>query len=97
MPPVESAGPDRHPSGGRQPHPPRQHRAGESCGGADLPAPVENPQRLRPAERPGPTRLPTTGTVTYMILRTITNTKRRLTEHFHCFCNKEFSEQDVLL
>lgn len=61
---AESAGPDRHSSGGRQSNPARQHCARESCGGANLPTTVENPQRLRPAERPGPARLPTTGMIT---------------------------------
>lgn len=64
VPPAESAGPDRHTSGGRQSYPARQHRAGEYCGGANLPGTVENPQRLRPAERPGPARLPTAGRIT---------------------------------
>lgn len=63
---AESAGPDRHSAGGRQSNPARQHRARESCGGANLPATVENPQRLRPAERPGPARLPTTGRLYYI-------------------------------
>lgn len=99
--PVESAGSDRHTSGGRQSHPARQHRAGESCRGANLPATVENPQRLRPAERPGPTRLPTTGTVTNIMLNInyINNIKRRLRRErkemslLNCICNDGHSEQ----
>lgn len=67
VPPAESAGPDRHTSGGRQSYTARQHRAREYCGGANLPATVENSQRLRPAERPGPARLPTTGRITVNI------------------------------
>ncbi|CAG02353.1 unnamed protein product [Tetraodon nigroviridis] len=34
---------------------------GEPGGGPDLPASLEGPERVRPAERPGPARLPTTG------------------------------------
>lgn len=63
--PVEPAGPDGDSAGGRKSHPPRQHGAGEPGGGADLSASVENPQRLRPAERPGPARLPAAGTNTH--------------------------------
>lgn len=40
--PPESAGSDRHPFGGRQSHPARHHRPGESSGGANLPDPVED-------------------------------------------------------
>lgn len=58
---AESAGPDGHSAGSRQSHPTRHHRAGQPGGGADLPAAMENPQRLRPAERPGPARFPTAG------------------------------------
>lgn len=61
--PAEPAGFDRHPVGGGQSNPSRQHGSGESRGGSDLPASVENPQRLRPADRPGPAGLPTTGTL----------------------------------
>lgn len=41
---VEPAGPDRNAAGGRQSHPPRQHRAGKLRGGANLPTTVEKPQ-----------------------------------------------------
>uniref|UniRef100_A0A8P0NSY8 ISL LIM homeobox 2 n=1 Tax=Canis lupus familiaris TaxID=9615 RepID=A0A8P0NSY8_CANLF len=57
----EPPGIDGDAPGGGQPHPPRERRAGQRRGGADLPAPVESPQRVRPAERPGPTRLPAAG------------------------------------
>lgn len=60
-PGVESTGHDRHSSGGGQSDPPRQHGAGQFSGGAGLPTPVEDPQWLRPAERPGAAGLPTTG------------------------------------
>ncbi|OWK51621.1 hypothetical protein RLOC_00007509 [Lonchura striata] len=58
----EPAGPHRDAAGGRQPHPPRERRAGQRCGGPDVPAALEGAQRVRPAERPGAARrLPAAG------------------------------------
>lgn len=57
----ESAGPDRYSSGGWESDPARQRSAGESSGGADLPASLEKPQRLCPADRLGPACFPATG------------------------------------
>lgn len=59
--PAEPAGSDGNAPGGWQPNPTREHRAGQPGGGADLPASVESPEWVRPAERPGPARLPATG------------------------------------
>lgn len=60
--PAEPAGPHRDAAGGRQPHPPRERRAGQRRGGPDLPAALESAQRVRPAERPGAARrLPAAG------------------------------------
>lgn len=62
MLPAEPAGPHRDAAGGRQPHPPRERRAGQRRGGPDLPAALEGAQRVRPAERPGAARrLPAAG------------------------------------
>ena len=60
-PSPEPAGYDGDAHGGRQPHPPRHVGPGEPGGGADLPAALEGPERLRPAERPGPALLPAPG------------------------------------
>ena len=57
----EPAGYDGDAHGGRQPHPPRHVGPGEPGGGADLPAALEGPERLRPTERPGPALLPAPG------------------------------------
>lgn len=60
--PAEPAGPHRDAAGGRQPHPPRERRAGQRRGGPDLPTALEGAQRVRPAERPGAARrLPAAG------------------------------------
>lgn len=60
--PAEPAGPHRDSARGRQPHPPRERRAGHRRGGPDLPAALEGSQRVRPAERPGAARrLPAAG------------------------------------
>lgn len=68
--PAEPAGPHRDAAGGRQPHPPRERRAGQRRGGPDLPAALEGAQRVRPAERPGAARrLPAAGEPRRAVLR----------------------------
>ncbi|XP_063268509.1 insulin gene enhancer protein ISL-2 isoform X2 [Prinia subflava] len=58
----EPAGPHRDAAGGREPHPPRERRAGQRRGGPDLSTTLEGAQRVRPAERSGAARrLPAAG------------------------------------
>ncbi len=61
---AEHPGHDGNPDGGRESGAARRRHPGQPGGGAELPAALEGPQRLRPAERPGPARLPAAGGIT---------------------------------
>lgn len=61
---TEPAGPHRNTPGCWKSYSPWERRAGEPGGGSDLPASMESPERVCPAKRPGPARLPTTGVCT---------------------------------
>lgn len=58
---AEHPGNDGHPDGGSQSRAARRRHPGQPGGGAELPASLEGPQRLCPAERHRPAGLPTTG------------------------------------
>lgn len=58
---LEYSGNDGHPDGGSQSGETRRGHPGQPGGGAELPASLEGPQRLRPAERHRAAVLPAAG------------------------------------
>lgn len=65
---AEHPGNDGHPDGGGQSRASRRRHPGQPGGGPELPAALEGPQRLRPAERHRPAGLPTTGSFFFVQL-----------------------------
>lgn len=64
---AEHPGNDGNSDGGGQSGAARRRHPGQPGGGAELPAALEGPQRLRPAERHRPTGLPTTGSSHFLL------------------------------
>lgn len=70
---AEHPGNDGNPDGGSQSGAARWRHPGQPGGGAELPAALEGPQRLRPAERHRPAGLPTTGS-SFLFTKSLRNT-----------------------
>lgn len=94
---IEPAGPHRNPSGRWKPHSTWERRAGKPGGGPDLPASMESPEWVCPAEWPGPACLPTTGVCTPVCLPVCLSVCLNLTFDTFSPCSQvSFSESGSL-